>query len=402
MEVLEVAPSEIMPYLNNPRENEKAVSAVVKSIMEFGFRNPIIVDGEGVIIAGHTRWKAALQLELKKVPVIYARDLPPEKVQAYRLADNKVGELAEWDDLKLMAEIDELFKAGWNINDLGFSNKEVDDILQQLHQNEFEGLTEDDAIPEKVETRCKPGDFWKLGKHYLICGDSRIADDVEKLLQGNRPILMVTDPPYGVEYDPEWREGADLGVGKRSKGKVKNDDIIDWSESYSLFEGNVCYIWHAGRYAKEVQDSIEKCDFEIISQIIWAKHHLVLSRGDYHWKHEPCWYAVRKDKKHNWQGARDQTTVWEIRNNNSFGNPDKEKTFGHSTQKPIECMLRPIKNNSAPGQQIYDPFGGSGTTLIAAEKLNRQCFMMEIDPGYCDVIIQRWEDYTGKTAELVE
>lgn len=200
---------------------------------------------------------------------------------------------------------------------------------------------------------------------------------------------MVTDPPYGVSYDPSWREEVDLGLGKRSKGLVKNDDKIQWTEAYSLFTGDVSYVWHAGKYTDIVLSNLKDCGFEPVSQIIWAKQHFALSRGDYHWQHEPCWYAVKKGKKHNWQGDRTQSTLWEIKNNNSFGNSNTEETFGHGTQKPIECMARPIRNNSIDGDVIYDPFLGSGSTMVAAHQLNRKCYGMELDPKYCQVIIDR-------------
>ena len=248
-----------------------------------------------------------------------------------------------------------------------------------------------DALPITIK-----GDIYDLGGHRLLCGDSTIPTDVEKLNGDYSPIIMATDPPYGVEYDPEWREGADLGVGERSTGKVKNDDRADWEEAYSLFEGDIVYIWHAAKYTHIVAKNIEDCGFELISQIIWVKQHFALSRGDYHWQHEPLWYAVRKGKNHNWQGSRDQSTTWDIKNNNSFGNSEKEDTWGHGTQKPLECMLRPIENNTKAGDAVYDPFGGSGTTLIACEKIDRKCVMMEIDERYCDMIVKRYIDFCKK------
>jgi DNA modification methylase len=234
-----------------------------------------------------------------------------------------------------------------------------------------------------------------------MCGDSTNAMQVQDLMKGISPILMVTDPPYGVNYNAKWRND-DLGGVSSAIGLVHNDDKADWTEAYSLFPGDVSYIWHASLYGNVVQTGLEGCGFKAISQIIWAKQHFVISRGDYHWKHEVCLYAVKENKKHNWQGARDQSTVWEIDNNLSQNknSDNKEETWGHSTQKPIECMLRPILNNSAIGEYIYDPFGGSGTTLIAAEKSNRNCLMMELSPHYCDVIVARWEKLTGDKAIL--
>jgi site-specific DNA-methyltransferase (adenine-specific) len=244
--------------------------------------------------------------------------------------------------------------------------------------------------------------------------------------QRKKALLMVTDPPYGVNYDPEWRERADKGVNPRSKGKVLNDDRADWTEAYKLFPGDVAYVWHPSHTTHLFAQHLESCGFSLITLIIWAKQHFVLSRGDYHnqhellWyasrpqakkqkkadkpdytaTHEPLWYATKKGKKHNWQGRRDQTTVWDIANNNRFGNPHMEEKFGHGTQKPLECMLRPILNNSAKGQEVYDPFCGSGTTLIACEKSDRICYAMELSPAYVDMTLARWEKETGREAVL--
>jgi DNA modification methylase len=212
---------------------------------------------------------------------------------------------------------------------------------------------------------------------------------------------MVTDPPYGVEYDPAWREKVDERIGKRAKGKVLNDDRVDWSEAYALFLGDIAYVWHPSKYTHQFAQSLEQCGFDLVNLIIWSKQHFVLSRGDYHHQHEPLWYAVRKGAKHNWQGRRDQSTLWEINNNNAFGTGGKmEEKFGHGTQKPLECMLRPILNNSAKGQSVYDPFCGSGTTLIACEKSDRVCYAMELSPAYVDMTLARWEKETGREAVL--
>jgi len=277
-----------------------------------------------------------------------------------------------------------------------------------LFSNSFEEnskhfLSDEETVPEPPkEPITHLGDLWTLGNHRLLCGDATQVDNVNRLINDTKPILMVTDPPYGVNYDPEWREEWDGGFGKRNNGKVLNDDKMNWTEAYSLFQGDICYVWHASNYTHFVASHLQTSSFEIINQIIWAKQHFVLSRGDYHWQHEPCWYAVRKGKKHNWQGARDQSTVWSIKNNNSIGNNDKEETWGHGTQKPLECMERPILNNSSAQDFIYDPFGGSGTTLIACEKNNRLCLMMELNPTYCDVIVKRWENFTGQKAQLIK
>lgn len=208
-------------------------------------------------------------------------------------------------------------------------------------------------------------------------------------------MLMVTDPPYGVEYDPTWREKAGVSKNKAKMGKVQNDHRVDWSESYKLFNAQVAYVWHSGRYTKEFALSLEDAGFEIISQIIWNKERFALSRGDYHWKHEPCWYAVKAGKNHNWQGARDQSTVWDI-------NAREDSGHGHGTQKPLECMARPIRNNSKAGDLICDPFLGSGTSLIAADQLGRVCYGTELEPNYCQIIINRYQAQCQKDEKEFE
>lgn len=250
-----------------------------------------------------------------------------------------------------------------------------------------------------VNPVARVGDVWRLGRHRLLCGDATKAEDTEKVLAGVNPHLMVTDPPYGVNYDASWRDEAakhSPSMGNRkdtAKGKVANDDRSDWRDAWALFPGDVGYVWHAGVMAANVADSLSACGFEIRSQIIWAKNHLAIGRSHYHWQHEPCWYVVRADATGHWSGDRKQTTLWQI------DKPQKSET-GHSTQKPIECMKRPIENNSSPGHAVYEPFCGSGTTIIAAEMAGRSCYAIEIDPAYIDVAIIRWQDFTTEQATL--
>jgi len=405
--------SEIIPYENNPRKNDKAVDFVANSIKNFGFKVPLIIDKNNVIVTGHTRLKAAIKLGLKEVPVIWADDLTENQIKAFRIADNKTSEYSDWDLDLLKGEFESLDEKGIDLELTGFELKEIGDILDK-QETKDDGFVEVDAYERaKNKSKVKMGDIYQLGEHRLMCGDSTNKEDVENLFRksnsngnGGQAILMVTDPPYGVEYNPKWRDEADkkgiLGnkYPVRSLGIVKNDDNVDWSKAYELFEGDIVYVWHAGRHASEVQRNIEKSGFEIICQIIWKKPHFVLSRGDYHWCHEPCWYAVRKGKQHNWQGSRTEDTIWEIAGMNCMGGThDKaDERTGHGTQKPIECMSKPIRNNTKKGDSVYDPFGGSGTTLIACEQLNRKCLMMEIDPVYCQIIMDRWEKLTGKQA----
>jgi DNA modification methylase len=244
----------------------------------------------------------------------------------------------------------------------------------------------------------QPGDLWISDGHRVLCSDSTAPESVSHLLGQVIPNLMVTDPPYGTLTDPMWRERAGLGE-QRQTGLVTNDDHVDWTAAYKLFPGDVAYVWHAGVHAAEVAIGLNAAGFNIRSQIIWAKQHFALSRGDFHWQHEPCWYAVREWKCSHWTGDRRQSTLWEVANLNPFGGGDEEAT-GHGTQKPVELMRRSIVNNSKVGEVVYDPFLGSGTTLIAAEMTGRLCYGLEIDPLYVDMIVRRWQALTGKQAVL--
>lgn len=352
------------------------------------------------VYAGNQRVRAAKKLGMKEIPCIVEYDLDEATVKKRIIQDNKTYGEFDWDILGNEYDIELLLESGFKAEEILGDLSNISDDVRVDGNNE-----EDDKVLEPPkEPKTKPGDLYELGRHRLVCGDSTNDNDVSLCLDKNTPILMCTDPPYGVNYDPAWRKDikGKLGVACRAVGKVQNDDKIDWVSAWELFKGQVCYVWHAGKYCSEVQKSLEMASFEIISQIIWKKQHFCLSRGDYHWHHEPCWYAVKKDRPHNWQGARDQSTIWEISNMNAFGAKKEEsgeERTAHSTQKPIECMARPIRNNTAEGEGVYDPFLGSGTTLIACEKLNRICYGLEIDPGYCDIIVDRWCKLTGKKAK---
>jgi DNA modification methylase len=394
--------ADLIPYARNARTHDgDQVSQIAASIREFGFTNPILLDGDSGVIAGHGRLAAASKLKIKMVPCIELAHLTAAQKRAYILADNKLAENAGWDKELLSIELGELAEMGMDLELLGFSDEELGDYLSA--NNETEGLTDENEVPDVVANPVpQTGETWLLGKHRLRCGDSTNPFDVEEVLNGVEPHLMVTDPPYGVEYDPNWRNEAarsSEGMGNRALGagavgKVKNDDIADWTEAWRLFPGDVCYVWHADKFSPLVAESLKSAGFEVRNQIIWKKGRFVIGRGHYHWQHEPCWYAVRKNKTGHWQGARDQSTVWDIDHNKS--------ETGHGTQKPVQAMLRPIENNSSPGQAIYEPFCGSGTTIIACEKSGRVCHAIEIDPVYVDVIIRRWQDFTGQEATLEE
>jgi DNA modification methylase len=385
--------AEIIPFARNSRtHSDEQVAQISASIREFGWTNPLLIDGKGNVIAGHGRLLAARQLAMQDVPVIMLDHLDEAQRRALVIADNKLAMNAGWDFELLSSEIAGLGDEGFDLSLLGFNEVELSTLLA----DKTEGLTDPDDTPDApADPVSVLGDVWLLGKHRIVCGDSTDADAVEKALNGVTPHLMVTDPPYGVKYDASWRDAAVGKTGQTgtAKGKVLNDDRADWREAWALFPGDVAYVWHAGLFAGEVAESLSACGLVARSQIIWAKDSLAMSRGDYHWQHEPCWYAVRKGKTGHYAGGRKQTTLWQI------PKPRKSET-GHSTQKPVECMKRPIENNSSAGQAVYEPFSGSGTTIIAGEMTGRSVHAIELSPAYVDVAILRWQAFAGEGATL--
>jgi len=394
---------QIREYPSNARTHSAAqVAQIAASVREWGWTNPLIVDEADMLIAGHGRLAAAQQLGMAEVPAIVIEGLNETQKRALRLADNKLALNAGWDDGLLRTELEALRTDAFDLALTGFG----EDELASLFADRTDGLTDPDAVPEPpAEPITRAGDVWLLGRHRLVCGDATSEVDVSLALASVRPHLMVTDPPYGVDYDPEWRvkaPGLWTTNGYVAPGRVENDLRVDWREVWLLFPGDVAYVWHAGLHGSVVQDSLSSAEFVVRSQIIWMKPHPPISRGDYHWQHEPCWYAVRKGKVGHYVGGRKQSTVWQI-NNNTFqgmehGGKGENARTGHGTQKPVECMKRPIENNSSPGQAVYDPFVGSGTTIIAAEMTGRACHAIEISPQYCDVAVTRWQNFTGQTA----
>ena len=386
--------SQLKEYADNPRKiSKEMLDKLAAHIKEDGYHQRIIVDSDYTIIGGHQRKKALYMAgfddETEIEVLMPSRKLTLAEVDRLNIRDNLAFGEYDFDLLTERFDQEELLSFGMDKDMLASIFDKA--ILEEL------GEEEEIELPEEATARL--GDIYLLGSHRLMCGDSTNPQHVEKLMDGAKPILMVTDPPYGVNYEPEWRN--EVGKGIRNTGKVLNDDRYDWSEAYSLFTGDIAYVWHSSKYTHKFAENIENSGFDLVSLIIWNKPHFAISRGDYHHKHEPLWYAVRKGQKirHNWQGRRDQTTVWDIDNALTQG-IDKEEQTGHGTQKPLECMLRSILNNSAQGQSVYDPFGGSGTTLIACERSKRNCYMMELSPVYVDVIIKRWEKETGLKAVL--
>ena len=396
-----VSVEKLIPYARNSRTHSaEQVDQIAASIKEFGFLNPIITDGENGIVAGHGRVMAAKKLGLKELPCIDASHLTETQRRAYIIADNKIAINSDWDTEMLRVEFDELKEADFDLELTGFS---LDEINALTPDELVEGLTDEDAVPDAPE---KPvsvlGDIWQLGNHRLMCGSSTEATSVAILLDGQMPNTMITDPPYGVEYDAGWRADA---VGRKKTAReetasLKNDNEADWYDAYVLFPGNVAYVWHASAFTDVVMDGLRRAGFEIKSQIIWNKNVHALSRSDYQWKHEPCWYAIKKGAKHNWKGDRTQKTIWDVQNV-IFEKGAGGKT-SHPTQKPVELYIRSINNHTNPGEYIYEPFGGSGSSIIAAEKTNRRSLTMELDEKFVDVIINRWQSFTGKQAVHIE
>ena len=395
MELVYRSPAELTEYIRNPRKNDSAVASVAASIKEFGFKQPIVIDSENVIVAGHTRLKAARQLGLDKVPCVLADDLTPQQVKAYRLLDNRVGEIAEWDSDLLALELAD-------INDFDLSAFEVDfdEFLPEPPD-----AVQDEVPAVQADVVSRELDIWELGPHRLMCGDATSAQDVRALLGDVVPFIMVTDPPYGVNYDAAWRMKA-LDMKSVRQGLVTNDDSDDWAEAYRLFPGSVAYIWHSALHTGPVFGQVTDAGYVIRSQLLWVKQRFAISRGHYHWQHENCWYAVRKGATAKWCGDRTQSTIWNIVASGPFGGQLDDADTEHSTQKPVECMARPLRNHGTKDDDVYDPFVGSGTTIIAAEQLGRRCFAMEIAPQYVDVGVRRWQNFsqleavhvlTGKT-----
>jgi DNA modification methylase len=386
---------------NVRKHPERNLEAIIASLRRFGQQHPIVIDINNTVRAGNGRLQAAIALGWDEIDCVVT-DLKGSEAIAYAIADNRTAELAEWDDDMLAAQLHGLLTDDEALLEAaGFDEDELAAMLDELEGDGTTGEIVEDEVPEPpADPITKPGDLWILGRHRVLCGDSTKAEDVARLLSDQVPFIMVTDPPYGVEYDSDWRLQA--GINKPwqtlASGKVENDDKADWTETYKLFPGHVAYVWHAGRFAATLVGNLNAAGLEIRTQIIWSKPSLVMGRGHYHWQHEPCWYAVRKGGSAKWCGDRKQSTIWQIANmHRTQGNVDDGKTI-HSTQKPVECMARPIRNHGEKDDDVYDPFLGSGTTLIAAEQLGRKCYGMEISPQYCDVIVKRWENLTGEKA----
>lgn len=417
----------IRPYPGNPRMNDEAVDAVAASIKEFGFRQPIVVDEQSVIIVGHTRFLAALKLGMTTVPVHVAVGLSPAQAKAYRIADNQTASIAQWDREKLPIELAELQGMNFDLSLTGFS---ADELLRLLGNESTEGLTDPDDIPEPPdEATSRPGDLWILGAHRLYCGDSSKPEDVDRLLDGQPIHLVNTDPPYNVKVEPRSNNAIAVGLSsftgnthhqsgdlarhpEKSKPTTKKlrakdrplandfvteaafDDLLDaWFGNLArvLLPGRGFYIWGGYANCANYPPFLKKHELYFSQAIIWDKQHPVLTRKDFMGAHEWCFYGWREGAGHTFLGPNNATDLWAIKKVNP-------NNMVHLTEKPVELAERAMEYSSRPGEHVLDLFGGSGSTLIAAERLGRKAFLMEIDLLYADVIVQRYERFTGKKA----
>lgn len=384
MDIINIALKDLKPYENNPRKNDDAVKYVAESIKEFGFKVPIVIDKNNVIVAGHTRYKAAKKLKMSEVPCIIADDLTDEQIKAFRLADNKVAEKAEWDFDLLNAELDDIIDLDMEL--FGFEDALQDDAEEAV-EDEFE-------VELPAEPKSKLGDIYQLGNNRLMCGDSTVLEDVEKLMGGEQADMLLTDPPYNVNYEGKTKD----------KLKIKNDQMGNdnfrqfLTDAFSnadmvMKPGAVFYIWYADSEGYNFRGACFDAGWTVRQCLIWNKNSMVIGRRDYQWKHEPCLYGWKEGAEHLWASDRKQTTVI------NFDKPTRNDM--HPTMKPIPLFDYQIKNNTKGGDVVLDLFGGSGTTIMACEQNGRRGYSMEYDPRYVDVIVDRWEKFTGAKAVLL-
>lgn len=384
MNITNIPLKNLKPYENNPRKNDDAVKYVAESIKEFGFKVPIVIDKNNVIVAGHTRYKAAKKLKMSEVPCIIADDLTDEQIKAFRLADNKVAEKAEWDFDLLNAELDDIIDLDMEL--FGFEDALQDDAEEAV-EDEFE-------VELPPEPKSKLGDIYQLGNNRLMCGDSTVLKDIEKLMGGEQADMLLTDPPYNVNYEGKTKD----------KLKIKNDQMGNdnfrqfLTDAFSnadmvMKPGAVFYIWHADSEGYNFRGACFDAGWTVRQCLIWNKNSMVMGRQDYQWKHEPCLYGWKEGAGHLWASDRKQTTVI------NFDKPTRNDM--HPTMKPIPLFDYQIKNNTKGGDVVLDLFGGSGTTIMACEQNGRRGYSMEYDPRYVDVIVDRWEKFTGAKAVLL-
>ncbi len=395
--------ADLIPYACNSRtHNEEQIAQIMASIKEFGFTNPILIGGDNVIIAGHGRLLAAQRLDLKEVPVIRLPDLTETQRKALVIADNKIALNAGWDEEMLALEMKELEESDFNLDILGFSEDELKE-LENFGEPQVEAKSEEDEIPEApVEPITKRGDVWILGEHRLMCGDTTMFDDMRKLMRDDCAAMIFTDPPYNVNYGSTMKDSIRYHAGTLGGRKIMNDNLGDGfpqflTDSLSnllMFCQGAAYVCMSSSELHTLYNAFIAAGGKWSTFIIWAKNTFTLGRADYQRQYEPILYGWNADKPHYWCGDRDQSDVWE------YNKPVKNDL--HPTMKPVELVERAVLNSSKFGDIVLDGFGGSGSTIIACEKNNRKARLMELDSKFCDVIVKRWEDYTGKKAQLLE
>jgi DNA modification methylase len=436
--VQQVAIDVLHPDPANPRRiSEDELDALERSLRQFGFVQPVLARREDrTVIGGHQRLVAARRLGLTTVPVTWL-DISAEQARLLGLALNKIS--GSWDEqllARLLADLGATPDLDLTLS--GFDEDEVKDLLRSLEVREkrehVESFDLDDALEEaRRAPRTKPGDLWALGEHHLLCGDSTNADDVARVLDGAEPKLLTTDPPYGVSLDGSWRDRVYNGLGPAEKpymrvsdqpdgedaarapggarGRTRGhrnttlsgDTRVDWSEAFALVPSlTVGYVWHAGVHAAEVAEGLVGIGFEIVAQVIWDKGLFAMGRSWYHWSHEPCWVVRKKGAKVPFRGSRDQATIWRVPSPKMIMGGSTEPRLDHPTQKPLVLFETPIRNHLKPGEALYEPFCGSGTALIAADRTGTRCYAMEIDPTYVEVALRRWERFSGQAAVLVD
>jgi DNA modification methylase len=384
----------LIPYAKNSRTHSEAqVAQIAGSIKEFGFNNPVLIDEDNGIIAGHGRVMAAQKLGLQAVPCIRLAHLSDTQRKAYVIADNRLALNAGWDDQMLTVELQELDSESFDLSLLGFEADELNALLNPI--KETEGLTDEDEVPEvPEEPKTKPGDIYKLGRHRLMCGDSTSIDAVEKLVDGSLVDILITDPPYNVAYEGKTKDALKIqndSMGDDQFRQFLRDAFV--SADSVMKQGAVFYIWHADSEGFNFRGACKDAGWKVRQCLIWNKDTMVMGRQDYHWKHEPCLYGWKDGAGHLWAADRKQVTII------SCKRPKRNDI--HPTMKPVELIEYQLLNNTKGADIVLDLFGGSGSTLIAAEKNGRVARLMELDPKYCDVIVKRWEDFTGQKAELV-
>jgi DNA modification methylase len=396
-------------YARNPRKNDAAVDRMCSSIREFGFKIPVLARSDGEVVDGHLRLKAAGKLRITEVPVILCDEWTPAQVKAFRLMVNRSVAWADWDEELLALELQELNEADFDLSLTGFDPKEIDDLL--LTPEDDDQANSVPAVPDNPVSRL--GDLWICGRHRVLCGDCTNPEAVARLLGDRKPSLMVTDPPYGIQLDSEWRDRAGLNgcapaeasyMKHRTEGhsetKISGDTRADWSDAFELVPSlQIAYVWHGSVFTREVLNGLLRIDFLYPQQIIWNKGRTVLTRTHYWYQHEPCWYVRKKNAP--WFGkAGENSTIWDSPSPKFIMGGSDEEKFDHPTQKPVDLMRRPILNHTKRGELVYEPFLGSGTTLATAELTERVCLGIELDPKYVDVVVQRWQHLSGKQAVL--